>query len=497
MKCTSETSKVSIYSVSTYENVTAHEGDLIINGTQTFVIGNCTYIQRGNIFVSGYAKMKIYNSIFRMDQDYWYQFRFRADEQASLEIVNSSIDDSKGFGLQCSGYSKINMNNSDLKGMSTLADGSASVAVSNCTANDYLGPRGNCRMVVLNSNLVGIRLNCPPRASPEFKGVIDGLRVGHIEYLKLQQNQTALDFGFDLTLVNTTITAWWLDIVQETKLVLSDSTLELLCIWYSQTDAGIYGLRPGYFEDYEVCNLALRRTSITDIWVYVFDSASINLMDTKLSLHFFDGKCTASLSNSEVLSFLAARSSGVLFFNRSSLVCNGMTNTRLYIVGDVTHIEWWGDWFSSNVTRNYTIVMRDTNSNFLENIELTLFDKDNNALWNGFSDSLGTVSFNLTFADNNHTDTSMFRAFKEGFYNFTSSLSLLSSTPVSVSLTQKPLGDINEDRFVNILDISLVARSFGCVQGDERWNETCDLNKDAEINIVDITLVAKDYGKTV
>jgi len=214
-------------------------------------------------------------------------------------------------------------------------------------------------------------------------------------------------------------------------------------------------------------------------------------------LHFFQGKCTASLSNSKAHSFMAMFSSGILSFNRSSLACNGIAGTQLYILGDVTHIEWQGDWFSSNVTRNYTIVMRDANSSFLENIEVTVFGQDNTALWKGFSDSLGTVSFNVTFADNNHTDTSMLRTFKEGFYNVTWPISLLYSTPIVISLVEKPLGDVNEDRVVNILDIYFVACSFGCKPPDSRWNDICDLNNDGEINILDIHMVAKDYGKTL
>jgi hypothetical protein len=183
--------------------------------------------------------------------------------------------------------------------------------------------------------------------------------------------------------------------------------------------------------------------------------------------------------------------------DNSSLVGGGIADSQIYLYGNVTQIEWQGDWFSSNVTRNYPIAMRDANSSFLEDVELTLFDQDNTDIWNGFSDSLGTASFNVTFADSNRTDALMLRTFKESFYNFTSNISLLSSTPIIINLTQKPLGDINEDRTVNIVDVALVASSFGCVPGDSKWNELCDLNNDDTINIVDITLVAKDYGKTL
>ncbi len=57
--------------------------------------------------------------------------------------------------------------------------------------------------------------------------------------------------------------------------------------------------------------------------------------------------------------------------------------------------------------------------------------------------------------------------------------------------------DINNDGKVNILDITLVAKAFGNMQGDPKWNEAADLDKNGQVNIIDISMVAKDHGKTV
>ena len=58
-------------------------------------------------------------------------------------------------------------------------------------------------------------------------------------------------------------------------------------------------------------------------------------------------------------------------------------------------------------------------------------------------------------------------------------------------------GDINLDNAVNILDVSIVALSYGSHPGDEKWNAECDLNDDNIIDIVDLSLVAVLYGTTV
>jgi hypothetical protein len=57
--------------------------------------------------------------------------------------------------------------------------------------------------------------------------------------------------------------------------------------------------------------------------------------------------------------------------------------------------------------------------------------------------------------------------------------------------------DLNGDRAVNIMDISIVARAFGSKAGEPGWNATADLDMNGAVNIIDISMVAKDYGKSV
>lgn len=55
--------------------------------------------------------------------------------------------------------------------------------------------------------------------------------------------------------------------------------------------------------------------------------------------------------------------------------------------------------------------------------------------------------------------------------------------------------DLNKDGTVNILDIAIVARAFGCKPGDPNWNVIADIDKNGIVNILDIAIVARDYGK--
>lgn len=58
------------------------------------------------------------------------------------------------------------------------------------------------------------------------------------------------------------------------------------------------------------------------------------------------------------------------------------------------------------------------------------------------------------------------------------------------------VGDINLDRKVNIIDITIAAKAFGSHSGSKNWNEAADVaNPYGVINIVDIGRVALDWGK--
>jgi hypothetical protein len=57
-------------------------------------------------------------------------------------------------------------------------------------------------------------------------------------------------------------------------------------------------------------------------------------------------------------------------------------------------------------------------------------------------------------------------------------------------------GDVNNDNNINILDLGLLADSFGRSQGQTGYNANADLNRDGMIDILDLGLLADNFGKT-
>jgi hypothetical protein len=61
---------------------------------------------------------------------------------------------------------------------------------------------------------------------------------------------------------------------------------------------------------------------------------------------------------------------------------------------------------------------------------------------------------------------------------------------------RRPLGDINGDVDVDVLDLILAASSLGSKPGDANWLPRANLNGDSEINVLDLIVCVADLGKT-
>ena len=57
--------------------------------------------------------------------------------------------------------------------------------------------------------------------------------------------------------------------------------------------------------------------------------------------------------------------------------------------------------------------------------------------------------------------------------------------------------DLNWDLKVNIVDLVLVARSFGTTPGTPGWNPLADVNGDGRVDITDLTMVGTHFGQNI
>jgi len=68
------------------------------------------------------------------------------------------------------------------------------------------------------------------------------------------------------------------------------------------------------------------------------------------------------------------------------------------------------------------------------------------------------------------------------------------TSPITIKI--KMLGDVNDDKKIDIQDIAMTALAFGSHPEHPRWNSQADINQDGKVDIRDLTLIAINFGKT-
>lgn len=77
--------------------------------------------------------------------------------------------------------------------------------------------------------------------------------------------------------------------------------------------------------------------------------------------------------------------------------------------------------------------------------------------------------------------------------NWNQSQAIMITRSVTVRSEYNVSGDINDDGFVNIMDLSIVTLNFGKVQSDQDWNGTADLIPDGEIDVYDLVYIGSRF----
>ena len=476
-----------LHDLRTVTNLWGHTGDLIIDGTQTFVIENCTYIQTGNIIAKESARLAIRDAYVSINMTYRGQYNILVQDNATMEINNSKVMGTFGYGL-----SFIDQANGTIYGSEL---------------DLWIICRGNSRAYFNRSKFSEIHVwdNSEVRITEsEARWTINldlafynnvtvaNLKPGFYTYWSLRD--VVHGVSQEITLENTTARSWSLDLSYSNAITIVNSTLERMRIEFGQIEVNISDVRLGFFQNWTLGGITLLNSSVVGHWHFQLFNTSGTIRNCYVAISFVIGG-TLFVADSTFY-FDAIEFFGAIFFHNATCIdCGGFYNSRCFISGNIQVEGSSGGLVSSSVDRNYKTVTEDTNGSAVGNAQLTLFGQDGTVIWSGLTDTSGEANFNLTFTDSNYTDTLRLEASKGELFA-AKNISFLSDTPVTLVMMTTATADINSDGSVDIYDAILLANSYNSIPSSPNWNPKADLNSDNIVDIYDAIILANNYGKT-
>ncbi|MCK5181701.1 MAG: hypothetical protein KAQ73_04090, partial [Dehalococcoidia bacterium] len=135
------------------------------------------------------------------------------------------------------------------------------------------------------------------------------------------------------------------------------------------------------------------------------------------------------------------------------------------------------------------------NTKWAELFNVTLFEPGNlsNVLWAGNATTNNTGVFTITGLDSGTYDIRIKNWTCLSELKTNETLTVGNTTVVDFGTTRE--GDANNDDYINILDASSLASSYGSSEGGPDWNAHCDFNRDGNINILDASTLTNNYGQ--
>jgi hypothetical protein len=429
---TSESTKVTALQAQSSGNVTTYDGDLIIDGYDEFVIENCTRVQKGNIYVKDYGKLTVRNAELRTDQTHPHQYEFVVKDYGTLAIEKGGLSTGS-------------------RGVSVGA--SARLEIDSSEISSWIWGGDTSELTITRSTIAGLRISEYSQATifdstvgflqPVFDeysiGAVDSIRPGTYAYWSIHKNET-LNVPFDLTLVNSSVNCWGLRLCYESEITVSESEIEWVELvfgwhWKEGGSSGhLKDLVPSFYGNLDVGFNSLKKTDVKSWFVDLFKDTSVSVENCVLSLITLHENAECWLTNSQVGGLAVLNFLGTVRFNKASVERIDMYDSSLTIQGDVelegAVIE---EWLSSDVTRDYDLTVVDSHQQLVSEASLTLDSKDGAVIWNGTTDSQGRANFDLTFTDNNYTDTLGLEVVKGNLFD-TQNVSLLSDTPIVLTV---------------------------------------------------------------
>ena len=403
---------------------TTHEGDLLIDGNQTFLIENCTYIQTGNIYVKENASFVIEKAELVMNMSESWQYNIYIYDTGKLFVKNGNISTSTMFDIDLYDKTVAHIADSKIGGkwgelgyvvIEATGGSSANISIKNSEVYYVRAWSDSSNILVSNSSdVTAFSVKWLHSSLSVIK-----LRSGFISHWNSYKNTSIVGQCPNITIFDSSV-GWSEMFFDETNALVKDS--EINSLW-CLTDSNV------------------TITNTTGAWIHSLDASEVNVYNITRHQYLapWGGKTKISLFNLRLYRLWAENFQGTIFSENVVIETVLFRDSQFYIWGNFSYVGGVHEWTDSNVTRNFNVMVMNETGHPLADAELTLFDQNNGVVWSGFSSSRGKANFNHTFLDSNYTDTLRLEAVKGASFS-AKNVTFLSETPIMMVLLSPPAG---------------------------------------------------------
>jgi len=506
-----------------------------VNNGSTYIIANGTYVLNETIIIEEYGKLIIENANVTFDTtDY---IVIRSYDNSIVTITNSEIEHAQGSQLHSTNFSTVLITNSTVDvlinydsantsitgSMFDIVHGYGSSLVSiNDTEIRFVGAHDTSSVSVANSRVDEVH-SASAKVSVDnctVKSLVDAYGSSIVTVANSRVNQVCV-YGFSVVSVDDSVAdrivataSTFVSIVNSTvkwfsprKALIDNSTLsEINLCFYEDANVSLSYLPIGLidywnlFENNTVVSapyywnpsesITIKNSQIYGWDIEGYGSPIISVMKSKINDVVAWISSFISLINSEIVNSVTIHSQSTVLLVNSTLQ------------GDINILP-YGEWEKEITTKGIVgwyldTKVTDINGSPFLGLLVEAYWQNGTMLVNAITDRDGRTRFILyeklvnltgTFTYTNYT----VKVSYSGYTNETVIGIITRNMEITMTLPVI-LGDINNDRIVNIKDVAIVAKAYGSEPEDPNWNEAADLDSNEIINILDIVIVAKAYG---
>ena len=398
-----------------------HNGELVIGGTETKIIENVKYFQKGHIYINDQAKLIIKNSQLMMGQGsvptvHVYIF---VDPWASLEIENSSIF--PDTGLVC----VIN------RGTVSITDSPTSIHYFDMSEGAQL-TMINSEMVftiggllqvtggdttLIDSTIGALGLAVPASAHLDISGLESG-----VYFESWDVHEIIPDADYNLVLERTHILkddftgelkhgpyerGWLFFLDTDAHVRISKSELRKVFIDLINKDVEFENLRVGIPSSLKYRDIELTNIIVMGQWPFTMTDSNVTISNSDYLFLQPSGQSTVSLIDSHMCEFIPRDFFGTMIFK------NGLWTNAGEIIGGVPYHSMENNftikgslkiegvrenlkWKDAQVTREYDVIVKEKNGNPIKGALIKIDGKV------FVSDNAGQAKFSLIFNEFNY-----------------------------------------------------------------------------------------------